>query len=89
VAVPIYHVEITDSIKAKINSKHGVTADEVLDVCYRRNHDARWNHHPEHGRRLLVKGRIRGGNTMLRIVLHPVDVELGRWRLKTAVAEKL
>ncbi|WP_203804019.1 hypothetical protein [Mycobacterium heckeshornense] len=85
-AVPIYEVEITARINAKINSKHGITADEVLEVCYSTHHVARWHNDPKHGWRLLVKGRTERGR-MLRIILHPVDVELGRWRLKTAIAE--
>lgn len=90
VAVPIYDVEITDGINAKINGKKpGVTADEVWDVCYSpRNHNARWHNDPAHGGwRLLVNGRTPGGR-LLRIILHPVDVELGKWRLKTAIAEE-
>ncbi|WP_134797005.1 hypothetical protein [Mycobacterium avium] len=87
-AVPIYDVEITDWVNKKINAKKpGITADEVWDVCYEpRRHNARWHDHPVHGRRLIVRGRTPGGRS-LRIILHPVDVELGKWRLKTAIAE--
>lgn len=88
VAVPIYHVAISKRINAKINGKKpGVTAREVLAVCYDpKRHNARWHDNPEHGgRRLFVVGRTPGGR-LLRIILHPVDVDLGRWRLKTAVA---
>ena len=88
-AVPIYDVEITAAVNAKINSKKpGITADEVWDVCYHSsNHDARWHNDPNNGGwRLFVKGRTPGGR-LLRIILHPVDVEQGKWRLKTVIAE--
>jgi len=86
--VPIYNVEITIAINAKINAKRpGITRYEVWDVCYSRDHQARWNYDPNHGGwRLFVKGRTPGGR-LLRIILHPVDVEQGKWRLKTAIAE--
>jgi hypothetical protein len=89
VAEAIYDVEISAAINAKINGKNpGVTADEVWDVCYNpRSHNARWHNDPNNdGWRLLVRGRTPGGR-LLRIILHPVDVELGKWRLKTAIAE--
>lgn len=82
----IYHVEISSGINAKINSKHGVSADEVREVCYGRRED-RWHTHRKHGRRLLVVGNTRSGRT-LKIILHPIDRQQGRWRLKTAIAEK-
>lgn len=88
-AVAIYDVEITEWINAKINSKKpGITADEVWDVCYeRKRHNARWHNDPNNGGwRLLVTGRTPRGR-LLRIILHPVDVEQGKWRLKTAIAE--
>ena len=88
-AVPIYDVEITPGINAKINGLHGVTADEVRGVCYSKNHSAKWNNHPKHGRRLLVTGIIRGGKARLQVILHPVDVDQGKWRLRTAIAEEI
>lgn len=81
-------MEITDWINKKINAKKpGITADEVWSVCYEpKRHTARWHDHPVHGRRLMVIGHTPKGR-LLRIILHPVDVELGKWRLKTALAE--
>jgi hypothetical protein len=88
VAVPIYHVAISRRINEKINAKQpGVTAREVREVCYEpKRHNARWRHDPEHGGwRLFVTGRTAGGR-LLRIILYPVDVDQGKWRLKTANA---
>jgi hypothetical protein len=83
VAVAIYDVEIPPAINAKINAKKpGVTACEVWEVCYSRSPNARWHNDPKNGGwRLLVKGRTIGGR-LLRIILHLVDVEQGKWRLK-------
>ena len=85
-AYAIYSVEITPGINATVNSKHRVTADEVLEVCYSRNHEARWDIDPDHGERLLVRGRTRAGRRIL-VILHPVDPDQGQWRLKTAIAQ--
>lgn len=89
VAVAIYDVEITEWVNKKINAKKpGVTAQEVWDVCYDpKRHNARWHNDPNNGAwRLLVMGRTPG-RRLLRIILHPVDVDQGKWRLKTAIAE--
>ena len=85
--VAIYDVEITPRINEKINAKNpGVTKFEVWEVCYSRDHQAGWNHDAKNGGwRLLVTGRTLG-DRLLRIILHPVDVEQGKWRLKTAIA---
>lgn len=88
VAEAIYDVEVSETINAKINSKKpGITADEVWDVCYSANHQAKWDYDEKNGGwRLLVKGRTFGKRSLL-VILHPVDRELGKWRLKTALAE--
>jgi hypothetical protein len=84
----IYDVVITSKINEKINSKKpGVNKYEVWDVCYSRDHHARWNFNEERGGwRVVVRGNTLAGRS-LRIILHPVDVEQGKWRLKTAIAE--
>ncbi|WP_445160950.1 hypothetical protein ACTXG5_22845 [Mycobacterium sp. Dal123C01] len=86
--IAIYDVKISDAINAKINAKQpGLTRFEVWEVCYSRDHNARWNYDPNNGGwRLIVKGRTVD-NRLLRAILHPVDVEQGKWALKTAIAE--
>ncbi|ULE32873.1 hypothetical protein [Mycobacterium sp. IDR2000157661] len=88
VAIPIYDVEISARINEKINSKKpGITKDEVWDVCYSRDHQAKWDYDEGNGGwRLLVKGRTIGGRPLL-VILHPEDEDQGKWRLKTAIAE--
>jgi hypothetical protein len=70
----------------KIQSKHGITPDEVREACHRPR-QARWHDHPEHGRRLLVLGRTAGGRK-LKIILQPVDPDDGHWRLRTALVAR-
>ena len=83
--VYIGHIEISPRMAVKIASKHGVTEYEVREACqapsrYRR---AAWHVHPEYGLRLIVVGETAGGRT-LKIVLQPVDVAQGTYRLRTA-----
>ncbi|EYR65024.1 hypothetical protein N866_18820 [Actinotalea ferrariae CF5-4] len=80
----IGQVLISPAIAGKIQSKHGVTPDEVLDVCFG-HRTARWHRHEVHGWRLLVRGQTAAGRELM-IVLHPVDTRDGVWRLRTALA---
>jgi hypothetical protein len=84
----IGHVEISAAMGQKITSKHGVTPDEVREACQTpgRYLRASWHDDPRHGRRLLVIGRTNAGR-VLKIVLQPVDVADGTWRLRTALAQ--
>jgi hypothetical protein len=43
--------------------------------------------HPEHGRRLLVVTRDEQGR-LLRVILQPVDVVDGTWRLRTVLVDE-
>lgn len=81
----IGHVEISASMAEKIQAKHNVTPDEVREVCHGRP-GKRWDADPVHGERLLVLGTTSTGRR-LRIILQPVDVTDGTWRLRTAIAE--
>lgn len=74
------HVEISPEMARKIQSKHGITPDEVRELCDSNGLAARWHKHPEHGLRLLVRGTTRHGRRLL-VILQPVDVPDGHWRL--------
>jgi hypothetical protein len=64
-----------------------VTGDQVREACVPESYDAaRWSVDPVHGERLLVRARTREG-LRLRIVLQPVDVAEGIWRLRTVLRE--
>jgi hypothetical protein len=85
--VYIAEIVISDAMAEKIQSKHGVAPDEVREACqapnrYRR---AAWHTHPEYGRRLIVFGSTRAGR-IIKVILQPVDLTDGVWRLRTALA---
>jgi hypothetical protein len=46
-----------------------------------------WNDHPEHGRRLVLYANDEQ-NRLLKVVLQPVDVAEGTWRLRTAILSR-
>jgi hypothetical protein len=81
VSVQIISVYMSPHVIAKINSKHGITADDVLDACQNPTR-AGWHEDPERGRRLLVEGRNNHGRRVFA-VLYPTAV-LGIWNLGTA-----
>lgn len=77
-------VECSAAVEAKIGAKHGVSLREVREVVLARSVLAsRWLD-DEQGRRLLVRGVTRTGR-QLRVVLYPVDLGEGLWRLGTAM----
>jgi hypothetical protein len=86
VAIYIGLVEISPAMEQKIQDKHKLTPDDVRDACSAPI-QARWDSSPAHGRRLLLTGRTRHG-TLLKVILQPVDVRDGTWRLRTAFQAK-
>jgi hypothetical protein len=81
----IAEIQISEEMETKIREWRFVTGDEVREVCVPDAYDrAGWDDHPEHGRRLLVIGRTAQGR-QLKIVLQPVDVREGIWRLRTVL----
>ncbi len=84
--VYIAHIDCSQEVLAKINSKHGVTIDEVRQVCLypSRPRRAAWAWDSRRGSRLVVEGVTRSGR-IVRAVLYPVDLADGTWRLGTAV----
>lgn len=81
----IAEIQISDEMEDKIRSRRFVTGDEVREACVPDAYDdAGWHDHPVHGRRLLVRGRTAQGKR-LRIILQPIDVTEGIWRLRTVL----
>jgi hypothetical protein len=76
-------VEISPAMATKIQSKHGITPAEVREACSSPVTSG-WHVHPTYGRRLLLTGRTAGGR-LLKVVLQPVDISDGTWRLRTAL----
>lgn len=81
-AISIEVVEVSTSIEQKINGKHGVTADEVLEACGSVL-KAGWELDHAGKNRLLVLGRTQSGRR-LAVVLYPIDGAEAEWRLATA-----
>ncbi len=82
-ALWITDVEYSDIVVAKLNQKHGCTIDDVFEALEGDHVSARWDDDPDRGRRLLVRGRTRSGR-VLRVVLYPIDLDAGTFRLITA-----
>jgi hypothetical protein len=81
----IAEIQISDEMEDKIRSRRFVTGDEVREACIPDAYDgAGWHNHPVHGRRLLVKCRTAQGRR-LKVILLPVDVHEGIWRLRTVL----
>jgi len=76
--------EPSDHVVPKINRLHQVSFDDVLDVCESSDH-AVLNDDADRGLRLLVRGRLRGRT--VRVILYPIDIDRGTWRLATAFFE--
>lgn len=82
-AVDIIEIEYSGWLVSKVNSAHRCTIDDVFDAV--ENHvSASWDDDPVKGRRLLVRG-YTGSGRLLRIFLYPIDVDLGKFRLGTAI----
>jgi hypothetical protein len=75
---------ISPAVSQKIQAKHGVTPDEVREL-YGKIVRGAWDYDSTRGRRLYVVFRTSTGRT-LKVVLQPIDVSGGTWRLRTAIA---
>ncbi len=83
--VYVGELDISPAMATKIQTKHGVTPDEVHEVCPVGIVTGRWHVHPEYGRRFLRRGATHRGR-WLKVILQPVDEAEGIWRLRTALA---
>lgn len=80
-AEEIRSVYISDAMRAKIGSKHGLSPDDVLDACSNVR-SAAWHLHEEYGWRLLVEGWNQYGR-LVQVKLYPTTKQ-GHWNLGTA-----
>lgn len=82
---------IDPSIEAKINAKDppltGVEVREV--VIYAQDAEASWSDDPEHGLRLVVRGKTYAGRELVAYLmpLNEHDPGEGTFKLKTAMAK--
>jgi hypothetical protein len=81
----IADLRISDAMEAKIRDKHRLTGEQVRSACVPDAYDrAGWEAHPAHGLRLLVEG-VTWDDVAIKVILQPVDVREGVWRLRTAM----
>lgn len=81
----IAEIQITDEMEHKIRTRRFVTGDQIRQAYIPDAYDrAGWHYHPEHGRRLLVECRT-SDNVPLKVILQPVNVPEGIWRLRTVL----
>jgi hypothetical protein len=85
-AVWIGHIEVPASVETKIRTRRGVTGDQVREACQwpAKPVHAVWHDHAEYGRRLIVLA-IDEQHRMLKVILQPVDIADGTWRLRTVI----
>jgi hypothetical protein len=85
-AVWIGYIEVPPSVEQKIRTRRGVTGDQVRAACQwpAIPLSAVWHDHPDHGRRLIVLTRDEQ-QRLLKVILQPVDIADGTWRLRTVI----
>lgn len=82
----IAEIRIDNTIETKIRTRRGVTGDEVRSACVPAQYErAGWHDHPQYRRRLLVEATTPGCGLRLMVILQPVDVKDGIWRLRTVL----
>ena len=79
--VDIDRLDWSQAVVAKVNSKHHLTIDDVESAVENYEQMA-WDHHHQHGTRLLVRGRTEHGRAV-RVVLYPTD-SIGVFNVGTA-----
>jgi hypothetical protein len=88
-SVYIAQIDCSDSVREKINSKHGITLDEVREAFMYPARPERVSrltstHEDPRAPRIAVQGSTLRGRR-IQAVLYPVDEGNGIWRLGTAV----
>jgi hypothetical protein len=78
----IAEIRISPAIEAKIRAKHSISPEEIRDAALF-NRYGRWNSHPEHGRRLIIRG-LTYEDKMIQVFLKPVNADEGIWRCLSA-----
>lgn len=81
----IAEIQISDEMEYKIRTRRFVTGAQIREACIPDVYDdAGWHNHPEHGRRLLVVCRT-SDNVRRKVILKPINVPEGIWRLRTVL----
>lgn len=83
----IAEIRISAEFEDKLRHKHGLSGWEVREACVPDAYtDAAWHQHPRHGLRLIVRGMTQAGSQLL-VILAPMNLGEGIWRLRTAWRE--
>jgi len=81
----IAEIRISAAMETKIRTRRFVTGDQVREACVPDHYErAGWDDDPVHGRRLALWCTTSDGVRLL-VLLQPVDVREGIWRLRTAL----
>lgn len=81
----VAEIRVSPSVETKINAKHHVTFDQVKEaVLCGAASEARWAEDPDGKPKLVARGRSGDGRNLM-VILFPVDVTDGIWRLATAL----
>jgi hypothetical protein len=81
----IAQVEFDPEIASKVQTKHNISPDEVREaICFGKHREARWDDHPQYGRRLIVIGDNYLGESIVAY-LKPIDQRDGIWECRTAM----
>lgn len=85
-AVWITEVRFHPDVEAKVERKHGLSAESVRRaVLYQTDLPCRWHDDPVYGRRLLIETSHPDDRRRLRVILAPVDEREGIWVCRTAM----
>lgn len=80
----IVDVLCDEDTEEKLWSKHGVTYEEACEAVRLGSYErAGWRQDSTYGRRLFVVGQTESGSRLL-VILEPIDISDGRWKLKSA-----
>lgn len=81
----IAEIEISEEKEQKIRTRRFVTGQQVREACVPDQYErAGWDDDPVHGLRLAVACTTLTG-VRLKVLLEPVDVPEGIWRLRTVL----
>lgn len=81
----IAEIRISPAMEDKIRTRRFVTGAQVREACVPDRYErAGWDDDPVHGRRLAVSCTTNEGAALL-VLLQPVDVAEGIWRLRTVL----
>ena len=78
-------LRISRATAAKISREHGITEDQVrMNVVCVAGLTFTWHHHPERGRRAIIRTRIENRTVLVVLYPRPDDAYGDSWNLGSA-----